>query len=417
MAVVGAGPAGLAAACRAAEAGARVLVLDEAPGPGGQIWRQPHQGTVTALSSPAAARRWLQRLGASGASVRTGFAVVDAPAPHVLLAAAPDGATLRVRARAQVIATGARERFLPFPGWTLPGVVGAGGGQALLKAGACFAGLRVAVAGSGPLLLAVAAALARADARLVAVAEQAPGPRVLAFAASLLRQPRKLLDGLRYRAAFPGTAYRWGTWVVAAHGDRRLEAITLTNGSRTRTLPCEVLAIGYGLIPNLELPRLLGCVVEEARVVVDESQQTSLGGVYAAGEITGIGGVDQALLEGQIAGLAAAGQAEAARSLFAPRAQARRFAAALEAAFALRPELRSLPAPDTVICRCEDVTLGQLRPDWQPRQAKLATRCGMGPCQARVCGPALEQLFGWPADVVQPPLTPVPIAALQEDTP
>jgi NADPH-dependent 2,4-dienoyl-CoA reductase/sulfur reductase-like enzyme len=415
--VVGAGPAGIAAACRAAEAGARVLVLEQAPDPGGQVWRQAHEGAGGARRLPAAARRWIQRLRASAASVRSGFTVIDAPAPHVLLAATLDGTTLRVRTRALVVATGARERFLPFPGWTLPGVVGAGGAQALLKSGASFAGLRVAVAGSGPLLLPVAAALRNANARLVAVAEQAPASRVLAFATSLLRQPRKLLEGLRYRAAFLGTTYRWGTWVTAAHGDSRLDAVTLTDGSRTWTLPCDVLAIGYGLVPNLELPRLLGCFVEEGGVAVDENQETSLDGVYAPGESCGIGGVDKALLEGQIAGLAAAGQADAARSLVAARARARRFAAALEAAFALRRELRSLPAPGTVVCRCEDVTLGQLRAGWAPRQAKLASRCGMGPCQGRVCGPVLEWLFGWPADTVRPPLTPVSIAVLEEDLP
>ncbi|HLA76005.1 MAG TPA: FAD/NAD(P)-binding oxidoreductase, partial [Vicinamibacteria bacterium] len=391
VAVVGAGPAGVAAASRAAEAGARVLVLDEAPAVGGQIWRSSPGGQ----DPPIAARRWLERLRVSGARVRPGFVVVDAPEPHSLLAASSDGATLRVQAGALVIATGARERFLPFPGWTLPGVLGAGGAQALLKSGASFGGLRVAVAGSGPLLLPVAAALRRGGAKLVTVVEQAPAARLLRLAASLLRQPRKLRDALAYRLAFPTTAYRVGTWVTAAHGDDRLEAITLSDGTRA---PCDVLAIGYGLTPNLELPSLIGCSIEKDGVRVGETQETSVPDVYAAGEITGIAGVDQALLEGQIAGLAAAGRAEAARPLFAARARCLSFAHSLAVAFALRPELKRLAPPDTIVCRCEDVPLDRLNPGWDPRQAKLATRCGMGACQGRVCGSALEFLLGWSAD-------------------
>jgi len=294
-------------------------------------------------------------------------------------------------------------------------VVGAGGAQALLKAGASFAGLRVVVAGSGPLLLPVAAALGRVGARLVAVAEQAPGPRVRAFAASLLLRPRKLLDGLRYRAAFPGTAYRLGTWVTAAHGDARLQAVDLTDGARRWTEACDVLAVGYGLVPNLELPRLLGCAVEKGSVVVNPGQETSREGVYAAGEVTGIGGVDPALLEGQIAGLAAAGRAGAARALLAARNRARRLASSIEAAFALRPELRSLPSADTIVCRCEDVALDRLATAQSPRESKLHTRAGMGPCQGRVCGSALGFLRGFPRDSVRPPLVPTPVSVLADE--
>ncbi len=349
--------------------------------------------------------------------MRPGFAVVDAPQPQTLLAAGVSGGALRVQARALVIATGARERFLPFPGWTLPGVLGAGGAQALLKSGASFAGLRVAVAGSGPLLLPVAAALRRAGARLVAVVEQAPAARLLRFSACLVLQPGKLRDALAYRVAFLTTAYRIGTWVSAAHGDDRLEAITLGNRVRSWRQACDVLAIGYGLVPNLELPRLLGCAIERTGAWVDPSQRTSVSGVYAAGEVTGIGGVDQALLEGQIAGLVAAGREEAARPLLPARDRARRFSNALAVAFALRPELKVPVTPDTIVCRCEDVPLRHLNPHWHPRQAKLLTRCGMGACQGRVCGPALEFLFGWPDDAVRPPLKPVSIAVLKEDTP
>jgi len=133
-----------------------------------------------------------------------------------------------------------------------------------------------------------------------------------------------------------------------------------------------------------------------------------------AGEACGVGGADAALVEGEIAGLVAAGRPEAAAPLRPRRVRLRAFARRLDTAFSLRDELRSLARPDTLVCRCEDVALGRLRPEWTPRQAKLYTRAGMGPCQGRVCGAALETIFGWPADTVRPPLYPVRLDALKE---
>ena len=185
VAVVGLGPAGVAAAVRAAEVGARVVALDEAHAPGGQIWRH-REASRGAL--PAQARRWIGRLlklPASRCRVLQGATVVDAPAPGVLLAVAGE-IPLRIDATATILATGARERFLPFPGWTLPGVLGVGGAQALVKSGASVRGLRVVIAGSGPLLLPVAATWARAGARVLCVAEQASFARVARFTAALL---------------------------------------------------------------------------------------------------------------------------------------------------------------------------------------------------------------------------------------
>jgi len=181
--VVGGGPAGIAAAVHAAEAGARTLLVDEHARPGGQIWR--HRG-----QPPPSARRWLERFARSGAAVLRGATVVDADGRELLVE--HEGRGRRVAFERLVLATGARELFLPFPGWTLPGVVGAGGAQALLKAGARFDGTRVVVAGSGPLLLAVAAALKQEGARVVGIAEQAPLSRLAAFGASLWREPRKV---------------------------------------------------------------------------------------------------------------------------------------------------------------------------------------------------------------------------------
>ncbi|HEY6928352.1 MAG TPA: FAD/NAD(P)-binding oxidoreductase [Thermoanaerobaculia bacterium] len=409
IAVVGAGPAGIAAATRAAEAGSDVLVIDEAPGPGGQIWkhRRPEH-------APRAARKWLERFVRSGARLVRGAQVIAATSDGELRAELPGagGHMLDVRWGRLILATGARERFLPFPGWTLPNVIGVGAAQALLKAGVSFQGRRVAIAGSGPLLLPAAAALAAGGARVGLVAEQAPFPSVARFAGGLLRQPGKLLQAAMYRGRFAGTRYRTGTWITSARGDDRVREAVYTDGNRSRTVACDVLCCGYGLVPNLDLPMLLGCATSAGKVVVDERQQTSQDSIYCAGELTGIGGVDLALVEGEIAGLAAAGKSHGDRSLPARRSRQAEFAARLEAAFALRDELKSLARPDTIVCRCEDVILARLDPRWRRRQAKLYSRAGMGPCQGRVCGPALEFLFGWESDTVRVPVRPTPLAGL-----
>jgi NADPH-dependent 2,4-dienoyl-CoA reductase/sulfur reductase-like enzyme len=403
VAVVGGGPAGVAAACAAAVAGRNVLLLDEAPKPGGQIWR--HRS-----GPPKPARDWLARLTAGGAKVVSQASVFDAPDPRTLCAE-HEGGLLRVSCEKLILATGARERFLPFPGWTLPNVLGVGGAQALFKAGADFSGRRVVVAGSGPLLLPVAASLAGAGARVALVAEQAPLSRLFPFVARLAGSPGKLAEALGYRLGFLRSPYRTGVWVRSAAGQERVEEVELTDGDRTWREACDVLCCAYGLVPNLELAALLGCAVRSGAVVEGESQETSVAGVYSAGELGGIGGVDLALATGTIAGLAAAGRA-APPPLVRQRERGRRLAQRLAATFSLRPELRTLPSGETIVCRCEDVPFGALDPAWSPRQAKLATRLGMGPCQGRVCGAACEFLFGWPADTVRPPVKPTAIANL-----
>jgi NADPH-dependent 2,4-dienoyl-CoA reductase/sulfur reductase-like enzyme len=286
-----------------------------------------------------------------------------------------------------------------------------GAAQALLKAGARFAGRRVVVAGSGPLLLPVAAVLTHAGARLSVVAEQAPASSVARFAASLWRWPGRWWQAARYRASFLRARYRPGAWVVRAAGDHAVREVTLTDGGRTWTEPCDALCVGYGLVPATELARLLGCDVTDGQVAVDASQRTTRPGVYCAGEPTGIAGLEASLVEGAIAGLAATGRA-ATPALDAARAGQRRFADRLRNAFALRAELRELPGPDTIVCRCEDVRYGRFQPDWSTRQAKLYTRAGMGPCQGRVCGAALEFLLGYGADTVRLPVAPARVGTL-----
>ena len=404
--IVGAGPAGIAAACMAADYGRKVAVVDNSPWLGGQIWR----GTP-AHSRRGLAGRWIARLQKCGVSVFSNATAFAVPSAHVLLAETPDG-VLELSWKKLILATGARERFLPFPGWTLPGVMGPGGLYAMVKSGWPIAGKRVVVAGSGPLLLAAANGLKQAGARVNLVAEQAHWGRVLRFGMGLLRHPGKLLQGVGVKARLLGVPYRCGAWPVRVEGAARVERVTLTDGSRSWSEDCDYLTCGFHLIPNVELPSLLGCAIANGFVRVDEFQATSVPEVFCAGEPTGIGGADRALVEGQVAGLAAAEAWDRARALFGRRAVWQGFQAGLEQAFALRPELRQLAAPDTVVCRCEDVRLADLKACESLRAARLHTRCGMGSCQGRTCGAAVQFLFGWENDSIRPPLFPVRLASL-----
>ena len=179
---------------------------------------------------------------------------------------------------------------------------------------------------------------------------------------------------------------------------------------------CDCFGCGFGLVPNLELPLALGCKVERDFVAVDSLQTSSVPEVFCAGELTGIGGADAALVEGESAGLAASGREDAARRLMPKRAAAHRFRAALVEAFALRSELARLARPDTFVCRCEDVMFDRLKEFTSWRDAKLQTRCGMGACQGRVCGAAAKVLFGWGMESVRPPVLPGKVESLCLDS-
>jgi NADPH-dependent 2,4-dienoyl-CoA reductase/sulfur reductase-like enzyme len=409
--VVGAGPAGLAAATAAANAGAQVTVLDDNPHPGGQIWRE---GVPSAIRARNTAREQaLREFRESKASLLSGRRVIDAPQRRSVRSFVDaTGGIETFPWDRLIVATGARERFLPFPGWTLPGVFGAGGLQALVKDGYSVSGKRVVVAGTGPLLLAVAAHLKEYGAKVLTVAEQASLRTILPFAAKLWSHPGKFLQGIRYRADLRTVSYRTGCWPVAAEGADHLTAVRLTDGTNTWTERCDLLACGFHLVPNTELAELFSCRLEEGFVAVGPDQQTSIKDIYCVGEPTGIAGVDAAVVQGKIAGLAATNNMAAAKLLFRSRDRERAFGRGLDRAFALRSELRSLAQPETVVCRCEDVCYSQLqsRPSWT--DAKLQTRCGMGPCQGRICGPALQTLFGWRNTSVRPPIFPVPLSAL-----
>lgn len=409
--MIGGGPAGIAAAVRAAESGVLVGLVDDNLTLGGQIWRNPIQGQ----SPVPQASEWRERLQRTNASVICGKRVFQQPEPGVLLAEGADD-LLELRYRNLVLATGARERFLPFPGWTLPNVMGAGGLQAMVKSGLPIQGKRVVVAGTGPLLLAVGAYLQAHGAKVPVICEQASWNKLALFAMVLWMRPQKIAQALQLKRELAGVLFVANSWVLAAHGRSSLERITISRNGYRQDIGCDYLACGFHVVPNTELADLLGCSTRDGFVQVDQLQRTTLPHVFCAGEPTGIGGVELSLIEGQIAGLGAAGRMAEAKELFAKRKSYQRFAGLLGRTFALRPELRMLAAAETIVCRCEDVPYSRLREHTSWRAAKLHSRCGMGPCQARVCGPACDFLFGWKPDSVRPPLFPARVASLADIT-
>jgi D-hydroxyproline dehydrogenase subunit alpha len=404
--IVGAGPAGLAATVYASGEGRKIGLVDDNPDLGGQIWRgeRPKPSSREATSMFARVRR-------ANFEALPATKVVGMVGRHTLLAESA-GAPVELSFRSLILATGARELFLPFPGWTLPNVLGAGGLQALVKSGLPIVGKSVVVAGSGPLLLAVAALLKKKGAVVRGIYEQAPMERLARFGLGLWSEPGKLLQAIGLRQEIGGVRYKGGCWPVEAVGDDRLRSVTLTDGRSTWSVDCDYLACGFGLVANLELPDLLGCEIRAGGTVVDEWQQTTVPEVYCAGEATGIGGLDLALLEGTVAGLAAVGGFEQAKYVARARDKARSFVDALEKTFALREELRHLATPNTIVCRCEDVPAGALQGRTSWVDAKLQTRCGMGPCQGRICGAAVSVLHGWERGSVRPPIFPVAVSQL-----
>ncbi len=403
--VVGGGPAGIAAAACAAESGARTAIVDDNPALGGQIWR----GGSQEHSSEAAP--WYARVRKAGVTIFSGTRVFDQPALGALLAES-DERSIELRYRKLILATGARERFLPFPGWTLPNVMGAGGLQAMVKSGLPIRGKRVVVAGTGPLLLAVSAYLREHGAEIPMICEQGSWPTLARFALKLWNHPARISQGLELKRTLAGVPFAAGSWTTRADGTEKLESVTISRGGQIETIPCDYLACGFHLVPNIELAQLLRCELKNGFVKVDEFQRASIDDVFCAGEPTGIGGIDLSLIEGQIAGLTAAGRAEEARRLFGPRRKRQRFARALDRTCQLRPELKKLAAPETLVCRCEDVPYSRLQSHTSWRSAKLQTRCGMGPCQGRICGPATQFLFDWIPDSVRPPVYPVRVGSM-----
>ncbi len=406
VAVVGGGPGGMTAACSAVQSTSSVVLLESALWLGGQVWSGgdgPHADRT--------AKKWFKRIQQSDVEVMTQSTVIGIH-DRILQVDTPEG-LVEIAFSRLILATGAREIFIPFPGWTLPHVFGVGALHNLAKQGWPMRGKRVVVAGSGPLLIAVAAHLRQLGATVVLVAEQTGLSKMVQFAAQLpLNAPSKLMQGAAFGARLAGVPIRTHCWPVKASGTEKLERVRMTNGSSEWDIPCDYLACAFGLTANLELPYLLSCRIEEERVSTDSSMLTSIPKVYCVGEPTGIGGVDSALTEGTIAGFSAVGQTREANRMRSKKRRMDRFGEILRKSYEPRAELRTLAQPDTILCRCEDVSVGQARNDAGWREAKFYRHVGMGACQGRTCGSAARFLFGWEQPSVRPPLFPVELKKL-----
>lgn len=426
--VIGAGPAGLAAAVAAREGGARVVLLDSADDVGGQYWRhlpasRPARNESLLHHGWPTFRDLRERLD------RDSFCEIVTSA-HVwaiegtkifVMVGESDGANRDARvysAGALVMATGAYDRALPVPGWTLPGVFTAGGAQALAKGERIAVGRRVVVGGAGPFLLPVAASLAQAGSTVVGVYEASSAGRMLR---SWTKRPWELVGVAGKVSELFGYAsshvknripYVTGRAIIAIHGTDRVESVTVAtiDGSwapiagTEKTIEVDAVCLGHGFTPRLELPIAAGCRVNARRFIeVDEDQQTSVAGVFAAGEITGIGGVDLALAEGSIAGHVAAGGQLNDRQLRLYRNRRRtfrQFGERIEDAHGIGTNWSNWLTDETTVCRCEQVSFGRLCSIADASQAsglrslKLLTRAGLGICQGRVCGRTVEELLG-----------------------
>lgn len=453
VAIVGGGPGGMAAAVEAANAGASVLVLDEYAKPGGQFFKRVGDGFSTD-------RPHLTREHERGEALRE---QLKHPRMRVLtralvwgrfdngLMVLHDGRTQEIEAKALVIATGAYDRPVAFPGWTLPGVVSAGGAQTLAKTQWVKPGSRMLLAGAGPFLLPVAQSLLRADVKIIAIVEATRPRQWLPHLASLWGQWPRFAEAFEYKRELrrAGTPTIYGHKIVRAIGTEKVEAAVIAQvdhvwkaipGSE-RTITVDSIATGYGFLPNIELAASSGCDLrfdEFARtwfVACDAAMATSVPGIFVAGEITGIGGSAVALAEGRIAGLSAAEYAGAlpqssAASRRAPFARERerlnRFAGALNELFGPRDGLWEFLDGDTTVCRCEEVTaetIGACIEDgcYSTKAVKDWTRAGMGLCQGRMCRSMISELIAQhrkvspgsvPFPHVRPPIKPVPVSAL-----
>ncbi len=396
-AVIGAGPGGLAACRELAAAGRRTALIDLAPRPGGSIWRGGHL--------PIWARRTLRD---PLVEPFLGAAVVDASLGWI--GAVQGDSALEIRADALILATGARDLALPFPGWDLPGVFTAGGLQAMLKGGLRARGRRFLVAGSGPLLLAVAAeVVARGGEALLA--EQAPASAWTQWGLIAGPSDPGAALGLAGRLSRVDRCPDTAPSRIRSEGGRLAVELLSPRGSRIEEF--DAAGIGWGLVPNLELPRLLGCEEGPHGVAADAECRTSQAGVWAVGEALGAAGAQAAIEDG-----AAAGRSAAGRSLGWTQRERRNGGEekrrALRELFALRAELLPAPDADTLICRCEGTLWREVEGGAGSEAAKLASRCGMGLCQGRICGAALEARLGWSAPSVRPPLFPAPAGAVAE---
>ncbi len=444
--VVGGGPAGLNAAKYAANAGCNVALIDSSTRLGGQYWRHTGDEKVD---------KTLHH------NFDKGSLLMDAVLANSRITLYLDttiwSATINeneIVLRTKVgtfftnrliLATGAYDRTLPFPGWDIPGVMTAGALQSLLKGHGVIAGKRIVIGGSGPFLLPVATGLSSHGAKVVGIIEATGRYVWLPELISLLQNPSKIGEALKYIYSLrkAKVEMRFRQAIVAAHAgnDGLLESVTVANIDSefqiksSYLIKCDVAAISWGFTPDTSLSGSLGLkegVALDGSVVVtvDDDQRASTSNstvqIFAAGEITGIGGSELSLAEGAIAGLAAATSRSNLKELKKLRGKAKKFAFALQRVYSLPLEWRNWLTPETIICRCEEVSFGAIQNAVEelgandPRSVKLMVRCGMGMCQGRICSRNVADLLGSDdtdriRSAYRPIISPITLGELAQD--
>jgi len=353
-----------------------------------------------------------------------------------------------------LFATGARERFLPFKGWTLPGVYSTGMLQVLIKSSGVLPARKILLAGSGLFLFAAAYEFLKNGGELLGIMEQSPFWNKIKFFPQIFHQFSKFAEGGKYlsRITFSRVPVKYRRHVIEARGEKSLEEVVVgkldTNGAlikgTEKTYRTDALVIGYGFVPNIEAPQLAGCALEYDRekggwiVSVTDRMETSVEGILAAGEITGVGGAQKSLTEGKIAAYTileklGVEDEEKLLPLFKKLTKERKhhlsFVQCFNSLYGIKPKT-ILEIPDeTIICRCENIDMKCIKNAYQaaksccdPNSLKVATRCAMGQCQGRICGPVIYDLLHVLCDKspeeiglfsVRPPLKPVTLKALE----
>jgi pyruvate/2-oxoglutarate dehydrogenase complex dihydrolipoamide dehydrogenase (E3) component len=443
--IIGAGPAGLACADQLSRAGQRVVIIDDNVQAGGQYFRQLPPGYVVGTNSrllrdKARFDTLASALARPEVTYLRSTTVWGSPGSLTVAYAGPSGSG-RIRGSAVVIASGGQDQPLPFTGWTLPGVISAGGALNLAKAHGLVPSGKVMVVGNGPLVLVAAATLAAAGANLVGVVEAQPNRKLFgAVQTALWAAPNLLMIAAAYRRQIwqSGASFKTGWMVAEATGNGAIDKVAIApvdQDGRPRRQHQEwhdvdTLVLGYGIIPTIDFARMMGC-----RTTLDRSLnglvpvrsaklETSVPRVYAIGDGAGIGGVEVALLEGLIAADAILGKS-GDHALARQYGNLDRFRRQLNEAYCPSHTLRAAQ-PDTIVCRCEELTLGDLAEDANfgcrdLDRLKKSSRIGMGRCQGRNCLPTLTKLLDLPAETletlprVRPPIKPIQLRYLAAD--
>ena len=451
--IVGGGFSGVLAAKILAEHALNVLVVDENINLGGQFLRShPNRSAAESLSPlKRFGLQSIKELDQKRIRIMTRTEVLGITAEREMLIRQVGKKLFTVRPQAVLLATGAREKFVPFKGWTLPGVISTGATQILLKGSNVLPSNEILIGGAGIFPYAVASEILMNNGQVMGVLDQNRLVEKMAFAAAFFHEKSKIGEGNRYlaRLIMRRTPIKFGVRIMEARGEKGLEEVLTVrvdrNGRRLsgseKVYPCECLAVGYGFVANIELAQLAGCKLEydEAQggwiVAVTEDLETSVAGIFAAGEITGIAGATKSITEGKLAALAIllklgkigrdafitqSGQLKKARK------RHRCFGSYFNRLHKTPREIIPSIADETIVCRCEDITMGEIKTAVSngcatPDAVKKAVRSGMGICQGRTCSPMLHALIalnlGTPADQLPPlsvrtPLKAVPLKEL-----